>query len=181
LVRFGLRDYEPLSGRWTARDAALFQADQANLYAYVDNDPVNHRDLGGLFSVGASAYALVGIGVKLSITGQGFSFCWEGGVGAGADVELNPFGGLDSDGWKAGAEIEGAVGPLSGKLGVKYDDCGRSTEGQGCVGPFCIGTDGVSVKGGPERREEPWQETSKWTKVALQAKATFGYCMGSQW
>ena len=40
LVNFGLRDYDPAAGRWTARDAALFAGQQANLYAYVGNDPV---------------------------------------------------------------------------------------------------------------------------------------------
>jgi RHS repeat-associated protein len=183
LVRIGLRDYEPLSGRWTARDAALFQANQANLYVYAGNDPVNRRDVGGLFSVGASAYAAVGLGVKFSVTGQGFSFCWEGGVGVGADVELDPFGGLDSDGWKAGAEIEGALGPLSAKAAVNYDDCGRSGEGQACVGPFCTDFSGASVKGGPDDLDKPVKDmfSKPWSEVGLQAKATFGYCMGSQW
>jgi RHS repeat-associated protein len=192
LVRFGLRDYEPLSGRWTARDAALFQADQANLYVYVGNDPVNHRDLGGFVSVSASAYALLGVGVKLSITGQGFSFCWEGGVGLGGDVEIDPFGKLDSDGLKAGAEAEVSLGPLSLKKAVKYDDCGRSGESQACLGPLCASGSSLSDlssasgKYSPEKllnekdAFEP-KDASKWAKVGVQAKATFGYCMGSKW
>jgi RHS repeat-associated protein len=48
LVRFGARDYDPETGRWTAKDAILFGGGQANLYAYVDNDPLNKRDPGGL-------------------------------------------------------------------------------------------------------------------------------------
>ena len=47
LVMFGLRDYEPASGRWTSRDPILFDGGQTNLYAYVGNDPVNSVDPDG--------------------------------------------------------------------------------------------------------------------------------------
>jgi RHS repeat-associated protein len=48
LVRFGFRDYEPGSGRWTARDPILYEGGQANLYVYVSNDPVSSTDPSGL-------------------------------------------------------------------------------------------------------------------------------------
>jgi RHS repeat-associated protein len=48
LVRFGARDYDPLVGRWTAKDPIRFQARDSNLYRYVTDDPVNGRDLTGL-------------------------------------------------------------------------------------------------------------------------------------
>ncbi|MBI2570336.1 MAG: RHS repeat protein [Candidatus Schekmanbacteria bacterium] len=48
LVRFGARDYDPETGRWTARDPILFQGGQANLYAYVGNDALNLVDRSGL-------------------------------------------------------------------------------------------------------------------------------------
>ncbi len=48
LVRFGARDYDPETGRWTAKDPILFGGRQANLYAYVRNDPVNFTDPTGL-------------------------------------------------------------------------------------------------------------------------------------
>ena len=47
LVRFGLRDYEPASGRWTARDPIL-QNGGLNVYAYAGSDPVGRRDPSGL-------------------------------------------------------------------------------------------------------------------------------------
>jgi RHS repeat-associated protein len=50
LVRFGLRDYEPASGRWTTRDPIL-QAGGLNVFAYAGSDPVGGRDLSGLADV----------------------------------------------------------------------------------------------------------------------------------
>lgn len=50
LVRFGARDYDPETGRWTAKDPILFDGEDTNLYAYVLNDPVNAVDPLGLQS-----------------------------------------------------------------------------------------------------------------------------------
>ncbi len=44
LVRFGARDYDPSTGRWTAKDPILFDGGDTNLYGYVLNDPVNGID-----------------------------------------------------------------------------------------------------------------------------------------
>ena len=51
LIRFGFRDYEPLSGRWTARDPILFQGGQGNLYVYVGNSVIGGIDPSGLSDV----------------------------------------------------------------------------------------------------------------------------------
>lgn len=48
LVRFGMRDYDPETGRWTTKDPIRFSGQSANLYAYVGGDPVNYRDPGGM-------------------------------------------------------------------------------------------------------------------------------------
>jgi RHS repeat-associated protein len=48
LVRFGARDYDARTGRWTAEDPIGFDGGDANLYAYVANDPINFFDLNGL-------------------------------------------------------------------------------------------------------------------------------------
>ncbi len=46
-VRFGARDYDPNTGRWTAKDPIRFDGDDTNLYLYVGGDPVNFTDLAG--------------------------------------------------------------------------------------------------------------------------------------
>jgi len=48
LVRFGARDYDPETGRWTSKDPIRFDGGDANLYGYVANDPVNWVDPEGL-------------------------------------------------------------------------------------------------------------------------------------
>ena len=44
LVRFGARDYDAQTGRWTAKDPILFAGGDTNLYGYVLNDPINFLD-----------------------------------------------------------------------------------------------------------------------------------------
>jgi len=48
LVRFGARDYDGGTGRWTAKDPIGFGGGDANLYGYVLADPVNGVDPWGL-------------------------------------------------------------------------------------------------------------------------------------
>jgi RHS repeat-associated protein len=48
LVRFGSRDYDALTGRWTAKDPILVRGGDTNLYAYVGGDPINRTDPSGL-------------------------------------------------------------------------------------------------------------------------------------
>ncbi|MDY6904545.1 MAG: RHS repeat-associated core domain-containing protein [Thermodesulfobacteriota bacterium] len=50
LVRFGYRDYDPDTGRWTAKDPIGFAGGDSDLYGYVLNDPVNLVDPWGLES-----------------------------------------------------------------------------------------------------------------------------------
>jgi len=47
LTRFGARDYDARTGRWTSKDPVLFGGGTTNLYEYAANDPINFRDLTG--------------------------------------------------------------------------------------------------------------------------------------
>ncbi len=133
LVHFGMRDYDPDAGRWTARDPILFDGYQGNLYVYVGNNPVNLRDPSGLFCIGGSAYAIFGGGGQFCINGEGISVCAEVGFGAGTSVEINPFQGLAETGSEFGLQL--GVGPASGELTL--DDCGNLMFSAGLgIGPF---------------------------------------------
>jgi RHS repeat-associated protein len=48
LVRFGARDYDAGTGRWTAKDPIRLEGGDANLYGYVLGDPMNLTDFSGL-------------------------------------------------------------------------------------------------------------------------------------
>ncbi len=53
LTRFGARDYEAHTGRWTARDPIAFGGGQTNLYVYVGSDPINFVDPDGAIAIPA--------------------------------------------------------------------------------------------------------------------------------
>jgi len=48
LVHFGYREYDPYTGKWTAKDPIDFSGGDSNLYGYVLGDPVNLVDPEGL-------------------------------------------------------------------------------------------------------------------------------------
>jgi RHS repeat-associated protein len=82
LVRFGAREYDAETGRWTAKDPILWKGKQANLYAYVGNDPVNRIDLTGHLSdkdwclIGANASFVSCFGLCTMFTvGTGWAIC----------------------------------------------------------------------------------------------------------
>ncbi|MCI0540808.1 MAG: RHS repeat-associated core domain-containing protein [Verrucomicrobiales bacterium] len=87
LVRFGARDYDAETARWTRKDPIGFRGDQANLYAYVNNDPVNRGDAVGLQSTIANpgaqgAVVPVGAGGSGTPNGGGGSIIPVGGNGS---------------------------------------------------------------------------------------------------
>jgi len=125
LVRFGARDYDPQTGRWTAKDPLLFAPGETNLYAYTSNDPVNHIDSNGLFgwtsgfTVGAGygwgGSLSVGVGFDLS---RGFFLFASGGTGphggisAGCGLEFTVYNDFDQYAGR-GSEV-GANIPIGG-------------------------------------------------------------------
>jgi RHS repeat-associated protein len=51
LVRFGARDYDPETGRWTTKDPIGFNGGETGLYIYAGNDPINLADPSGRITV----------------------------------------------------------------------------------------------------------------------------------
>jgi RHS repeat-associated protein len=73
LTRFGARDYDAETGRWTAKDPVRFPGG-LNFYEYVRNDPVNLTDLDGLFpTFGQVLTGLSIAGTLVSIYNNGYS------------------------------------------------------------------------------------------------------------
>jgi len=56
LVRFGARDYDPDTGRWTAKDPIRLSGGDTNLYVAVRNDPINRIDPAGLYGTNDCSY-----------------------------------------------------------------------------------------------------------------------------
>jgi RHS repeat-associated protein len=56
LVRFGLRDYDASTGRWTVKDPIGFNGGDTNLYGYAINDPINRIDPYGLYGTNDCSY-----------------------------------------------------------------------------------------------------------------------------
>ena len=77
-MRFGARDYDPVVGRWISKDPSLFGGQQANLYCYVHNDPVNFIDRTGRQAIPLSPWAAIIAGAEAgALVGAAFD-----GIGA---------------------------------------------------------------------------------------------------
>jgi len=70
LVRFGARDFDPVVGRWTAKDPIGFAAGDSNLYGYVFDDPVNLLDPLGLDALQDVSDFSAGFGDTISFGGS---------------------------------------------------------------------------------------------------------------
>lgn len=137
LVRFGARDYDPATGRWTAKDPILFDGGDANLYGYVMNDPINLIDpsgeswrdvnlrnvFGGVALVGggiallggATAIGSTAIGAPVAVVG---SFVGAGAVGSGGLLLIEEWNNLYyGKDWFMGAMEDGMS---AGALACQY-------------------------------------------------------------
>ncbi|MCP4347172.1 MAG: RHS repeat-associated core domain-containing protein [Desulfobacterales bacterium] len=66
LVRFGYRDYDPDTGRWTAKDPIRFAGGDTDLYGYCLNDPINFIDPRGEMTL-TELIVVVVIGVAVFV------------------------------------------------------------------------------------------------------------------
>jgi RHS repeat-associated protein len=198
LVRFGLRDYDPVTGRWTARDPIFLSGKQFNLYQYVAGNPVSLRDPSGLFCVGASGFSVVGGGGKLCLNKDGFSACGELGVGVGGSTDLNPWGGLDNTFQGLNVAATAKAGPLAslsaeadiGNYGDPYEGgsqlCTRANfQLKGSIGPIEMSSANL---GDPKfdfntygELKDAYEAGSLDAKAALEAKATYKVCGQRGW
>jgi len=159
LTRFGARDYDAWSGRWSAKDPIQFNGGDTNLYGYVLGDPVNFVDPSGLVVVTggfSGSFQSGGAGgsffMGLSYDSASGKVCLVtttcGRVGPGAFAGTG-FGGTISDGSlcdgntiSAGAFIEGGGGTFAGGS-VDAGSGGSSVSGSfkgGVGGGFATGS-----------------------------------------
>lgn len=113
LVRFGARDYDPETGRWTAKDPIRFAGGDPNLYGYVLNDPVNLIDVNGNnpLVIIAAGSAITGLITGTIAATQGGSF-FKGFAGGFVAVFVGTTIGIGSGGTALGtfAGITGGLG-----------------------------------------------------------------------
>jgi RHS repeat-associated protein len=146
-VRFGWRDYDVKTGRWTAPDPIGEKGGDPDWYGYCLDDPVNGVDPAGLETKGS--------GISASLDGFG------GSIGGGAAYVTDDKGAsgvelfLDygaSSGWNLSGEafqqqtnaadidqLEGTSNKAGGKiaapvLGVKPEIGGEAVKGEGYTG-----------------------------------------------
>ena len=75
LTRFGYRDYDAETGKWTAKDPIGFDGGDANLYGYVLGDPVGLVDPSGksIWIIPPIWY----VGTNLYYYGQQYNTVWQ--------------------------------------------------------------------------------------------------------
>jgi RHS repeat-associated protein len=174
LVRFGYRDYDPETGRWTAKDPRLFAGGDTDLYGYCVNDPVNWTDPLGLSIgsvvgnfvkgalAGAATAAIVGavavgaaaVGVPVAVvTGALGTVAAVGAIVGGANIGID----IRDDNWDG---LAYDIGTFAGGFATGFAGA-RIPAISGCSGNPVIGravAEGINgVKSGPFRWKDSFQ------------------------
>ncbi len=169
LVRFGFRDLDTITGRWTARDPALYDGGQANLYTYVAGDPVALRDPLGLWCVGGSVYEGVGAGAQICHTDEGTAVCFEVGFGFGLNAGVDN-GKLPPDGESIVAEAKASVGGFGVGIGGELNNCGEVSN----TGSIDVLALNVNVGDGTLQLQPPSLKAAAQIKVAAKVCRRLG-------
>jgi RHS repeat-associated protein len=115
LTRFGARDYDASTGRWTSRDPVLFKGGDTNLYSYVLQDPVNATDPHGTTSLAElqATWELDSEIQSQQIIGSAVG-CANGALSAFADSTRRTLPGM-----VGGCAWGGVVGGVTGNIGTR--------------------------------------------------------------
>jgi RHS repeat-associated protein len=133
LVRFGYRDYDPDTGRWTAKDPIGFAGGDTDLYGYCLNDPVNFVDSEGLW-VAQAIGAVLGGGLNAYNNYGAYSSEQMSGVDYAKSIAFGASGGVLSSfgGPFLGAAVS-ALNNLNEQMlhsdpcnGINWSDTGRA-------------------------------------------------------
>ncbi|MBT8489634.1 MAG: hypothetical protein KJN62_01160, partial [Deltaproteobacteria bacterium] len=145
LIRFGIRDYDPDIGRWTAKDPILFNGGDTDLYGYCVSDPVNLVDPWGdiVFNLGAASVG-AGIGATVGAVSALFSGgnIWQGaliGAGTGALAGFTFGTSLLAD-----SAVGATIGVLSDLGGQIYRNLDSGRTALACIDTLSLFISGIS-------------------------------------
>ena len=203
LIRFGARDYDAETGRWTTKDPIGFSGGDTNLYGYVLSDPVNLLDPRGLHTGGLCAkgnLSLPGFGGMVQVCSVsdgrnlGNTFSWGGGLETPTKIvktgKLFDTGGSASiQGTNAGSvsDLSGGGGyagwsagqgvVVDGSTRFSYDDCGNvdASGWEAGVGPGVKGGIPIGASGGYSRTYATQVPIKNFTTAGTPVFNTWGY------
>ncbi|MBX3212073.1 MAG: RHS repeat-associated core domain-containing protein [Labilithrix sp.] len=135
LVRFGARDYDPSTGRWTSKDRSRFRGG-FNLYAYCHDNPVNFVDRTGRYPKAAEVAAVLAAGAEAAAVGGAAIIGGGAAALAGAAFGLWCLGGNcgpgalgDSGGGPPAPDPGSGGGPGAGAAPSSGSMCGGGSGG----------------------------------------------------
>jgi RHS repeat-associated protein len=175
LVRFGMRDYDPQTGRWTARDPAMFGGSPENLFAYAENQPTGRRDPTGLWSIGVGSFLGIGGGITISYADGNYGWCSEVGAGAGGGVDID-FAAKPENSSSLVAEGALELGEGSVAIGAEATDCPDSNTEFKAKG-YLKGNAGGLLSGQVDTNGDFTVTGGKGVSGKLQAKAVSKDCL----
>jgi RHS repeat-associated protein len=140
LVRFGARDYDSATGRFTVKDFLRFAGRSSNLYEYAFSDPINHFDPDGLCPIGIKLtkgkYKKgfgFGIGIRVGPLHGGISFGVGTQSGSNSSTTVTPTGTITQTSTSSSTGIGTGVGigvgshNIGGNFGTGVSSTSSST------------------------------------------------------